>query len=105
MSDTILGISSLFFGPPGTGKSLTAVNVALATVELWQEELNTKMIAIESNHLDYNFNYLKHKIYKLWHTIRITSSKDLSQKMVKRLSGIKLLNSLSLMVQYLNARL
>lgn len=63
MSDTILGISSLFFGPPGTGKSLTAVNVALATVELWQEELNTKMIAIESNHLDYNFNYLKHKIY------------------------------------------
>ena len=63
MSDTILGISSLFFGPPGTGKSLTAVNVALATVELWQEELNTKMIAIDSNHLDYNFNYLKHKIY------------------------------------------
>lgn len=63
MSDTILGISSLFFGPPGTGKSLTAVNVALATVELWQEELNTKMISLESNHLEYNFNVLKNKIY------------------------------------------
>ena len=59
MSVSKIGVSNLFFGPPGSGKTLTCVYTALCMVEIYQKELNDKMIVIESKHKDYNFNKLK----------------------------------------------
>lgn len=58
-----LGITNLFYGAPGTGKSCTAVYTAQCLAEVWMEELQNKMLDIESEHRKKNFAKIRLSVY------------------------------------------